>query len=450
MAELKSLLAFMDEEDRARALARYDELFRAVGPENEDALSVSFGSAVKQVLALEREQSEARKIGVVPFLQPMSLPAEFLPEKPGGEAAEPGGESSFVRSLADVLEKDAPPADGEPQETIGPMDEEFPLEELLPPGESPLKTWDTVFPEVEIGLPPEPDPIPEEAVIPADEPSSPKESGVLSEGQTDGSSPAEQEEPPEEPERPAEPTEAGETPAEAEEAEPDEDSDSSEPEADSEPFVSEADTEPSEPEAETGLSGPEPAEEPAESEKLPYAVSAGEIAAVFAEEPADLSVPESEPAETAIEAMEEEAPPRSAPKKPAKKVPASGRASSKKNSPPGAGRVFLAVLITFPFIVLWIASFAVFVSLGLAVMALGFACCAGGIYLTTYVTGGKLSFMPDMLLVAGGALCLYGFTLLFLWMGLWIAVGGFASVLRWTGNVYRSILRKKAPRKGGA
>ena len=229
MAELKSLLAFMDEEDRARALARYDELFRAVGPENEDALSVSFGSAVKQVLALEREQSEARKIGVVPFLQPMSLPAEFLPEKPGGEAAEPGGESSFVRSLADVLEKDAPPADGEPQETIGPMDEEFPLEELLPPGESPLKTWDTVFPEVEIGLPPEPDPIPEEAVIPADEPSSPKESGVLSEGQTDGFLPAEQEEPPEEPEGPAEPTEAGETPAEAEESERDQDTDSSGP-----------------------------------------------------------------------------------------------------------------------------------------------------------------------------------------------------------------------------
>ena len=67
----------------------------------------------------------------------------------------------------------------------------------------------------------------------------------------------------------------------------------------------------------------EPAEEPAESEKLPYAVSTGEIAAVFAEEPADLSVPESEPAETAIEAMEEEAPPRSVPKKPAKKAPAS-------------------------------------------------------------------------------------------------------------------------------
>ena len=294
---------------------------------------------------------------------------------------------------------------------------------------------------MEIGLPPEPDPIPEEAVIPADEPSSAQESGELSEGQTDGSSPAEQEEPTEEPEEPAEPTEAGEIPAEAKEAEPDLDSDSSEPEADSEPLATEADT---------GLSGPEPAEEPAESEKLPYAVSAGEIAAVFAEEPADLSVPESEPAETAIEAMEEEAPPLSAPKKPAKKASAPGRASSKKNSPPGAGRVFLAVLIIFPFIILWIASFAVFVSLGLAVMALGFACCAGGIYLTTYVTGGKLGFMPDMLLVAGGALCLYGFTLLFLWMGLWIAVGGFASVLRWTGNVYRSILRKKAPRKGGA
>ena len=58
MAELKSLLAFMDGEDRARALARYAELFRAVGPENEDALSVSFGSAVKQVLALEKEQDK--------------------------------------------------------------------------------------------------------------------------------------------------------------------------------------------------------------------------------------------------------------------------------------------------------------------------------------------------------------------------------------------------------
>ena len=418
MAELRSLLAFMDAEDRARALARYDELFRAVGAENEDTLAASFGSAVKQVLTLEKELSEARKIGVVPFLQPMSLPAEFLPEKPGEAPAASGGETSFVRSLADVLEKDAPPADEEPRETIGSMDEEFPLEELLPPGESPLKTWSTVFPEVEIGLPAEPDPIPEEAVIPTDEPNTPEENSEPSDAKTDDL-PAEGTE--------KEPAEAGETTDEAEAEEP------------------AGNTEPSE---------EEQPPEPAEDEKLPYAVSTEEIAAVFAEEPADLSLPEtgtSEPAETAIEAMEEETPPPPARRKqPAKKAPSSERGPSKKNAPPGAGRVFLAVLITFPFIVLWVVSFAVFISLGLAVMALGFACCAAGIYLTTYVTGGKLGFMPDMMLVAGGALCLYGFTLLFLWMGLWIAVGGFASVLQWTGSVYRSILRKKAPRKGGA
>ena len=314
MAELKSLLGFMDEEDRARALARYDELFRAVGPENEDALAASFGSAVKQVLILEKEYSEARKIGIVPFLHPMKLPAEFIPEKFGDAPSAPGGGSSFVRSLADVLEKDALPANEESRETIGSMDEEFPLEELLPPGESPLKTWETVFPEVEIGLPAEPEPAFEEAVIPTDDPYTPAESDGPAEEQQEELSPEERGEEPAA--GPGGPAATGAVRTESGEAEP---------------------------EMTGELSEPEAAEEPGETEKLPYALSTEEITTAFAEEPADLSVPvseQAEPAEPVIDAMAEDAPLPAAPRKqPAIKAPSSERSSAKKKSSPGAGRV---------------------------------------------------------------------------------------------------------------
>ena len=423
MAEMKNLLSFMGEEDRDRALARYDDLFLAVGEEKEDALIASFGSAVRQVLALEKELSEAKKIGVTPFLQPMPVPDEFREGGASGTeaafsgapaAAAPAEEPpSFVRAAAGALEDDTA---ADPWETISPMDDGFPLEDLIPPGELPLKTDNTVFPEVEYGIPEEPDPIPEEDLIPADEP-------VSSDGLSDAAEPDAPDAPP----------------------------------PDDGPAVEDNDPQ-------AGV--PDPAQEPAGPEagetegmtRFPYAVSAEQIEAVFRDtEPIDLSDPlpedpgsEASP-ETAIEPMAPEyEPPVPEPEKPAQ-VPEPPRTPpSRKKTGPGAGRVIAAILVTFPFIALWVVSFALFVSLGLAVMALGFACCAAGIYLAGYITGGKLGFMPDYMFVGGGALVLFGLTLLFLWTGLWIAVGGLASVIGWTGSVYRSILKKKVPRKGGA
>ena len=412
MAEIKNLLSFMDDEDRDRALARYDDLFRTVGEENEDALIASFGSAVRQVLSLEKELREAQKTGITPFLQPMPVPAEFRSDGlfPEDDAAAEdrdgpavsGSRESFVKAAAGALADEDDEADSR-WETINMMDEDFPMDSLVSSGEPPMKTSETVFPEVQYGMPEEPAPIPEEDVIPVDEPAEP------------------------------EPEAAGEEPVPA--------AWTAEERAD---------------------------QETEERSRSPYAVSADKVEALFAGvEPIDMSVPDTsaprtesvpetennEITETVIDPMAPETEPLSpgerAPeprKEPAaeRPVPAPGKTG------PGAGRILAAILITFPFIILWVAGFAVFVALGIVVMALGFVCCAAGIYLTGYVTGGKLGFMPDLMLVAGAALILFGLALLFLWMGLWIAVGGFASVLHWTGSVYRSILKKKVPRKGGA
>ena len=414
MIELKNLLSFMDGEDRDRALARYDELFSAVGEDNEDALIASFGSAVRQVLSLEKELREAQKIGVAPFMQPMPVPEEFRKDKvSSGDGAEreeekapavPDGPGSFVRTAAGVLEEEGDTAEIN-WETISSMDEGFPMEDLVPASEDLPKTGETVFPEVQYGMPEEPAPIPEEDPIPTDVP----------EGQG------------------------------------------------------------KEPEAEETVPAAEIPEDTAAPEQnrqdsLPYAVSPGQIDDVFAgTEPIDLSssdpwnpaaadVPETGTlegttvTETVIAPMTPEseppAPETSAPAEKKEAVP-ERQAPEMNRSGPGAWRILAAILVTFPFIVLWIVSFAVFVALGIAVMALGFACCAAGIYLTGYVTGGKLGFMPDIMLVSGAALVLFGLALLFIWMGLWIAAGGFASVLHWTGSIYRSILKKKVPRKGG-
>ena len=412
MAEMKNLLSFMDGEDRDRALARYDDLFSTVGEENEDALIATFGSAVRQVLSLEKELREAQKTGITPFLQPMPVPAEFrsdglFPEK-GTSAefkagsADPVGQESFVKAAAGALEDENSEVDFR-WETISSMDEGFPMDSLASSGEPPMKTRETVFPEVQYGMPDEPAPIPEEDVIPVDEPAEP-ETGTAG----------------------GEPVPAAVTPEER------------------------ADRE-------TG-----------ERSRYPYAVSAEKVEAVFAGvEPIDMSVPDTSAPRTedVPEADGNEIPdtvidpmtPETEPPAPGKTVPEPVREPEPERTlpepvktGPGAGRIIAAILVTFPFIILWAASFALFVVLGIAVMALGFVGCAAGIYLTGYVTGGKLGFMPDLMLVTGAALVLFGLALLFLWMGLWIAVGGFASVLHWTGSVYRSILKKKVPRKGGA
>ena len=410
MAEMRNLLSFMESADRDRALARYEELFARVGPAEEDKLIGALGSALRQVLALEKEYRLAQKDGKVPFTTPLPLPegisldaaAEPAPEGPERDAAEePTGEepeepepaevsaASFVRDAAGALEDD--PSAEETWEAISSLDEDFPLGNLIPPDEPPLKTGEIVFPEVIYGLPEE-EPS-ENAGVPAAAPESDDEPAT---------------EPVNEPDAlpTGEPTAEESTPATEE---------------------TPLSTEPKEPEP--GEPSPEPAEERTDETVSPEPASAGpqEKAAMIAAAP--------------------EGPAEPAPGHP--KTKPERTAAKKKSSSPGAGRIFAAILVTFPFIILWIVSFALFLTLGLAVMAVGFVCCAAGVYFAGYVLHGAVSFMPDLLLIGGGALVCFALALLFLWTGLWIAVGGFASVIRWTGSVYRRILRKKVPRKGG-
>lgn len=118
-------------------------------------------------------------------------------------------------------------------------------------------------------------------------------------------------------------------------------------------------------------------------------------------------------------------------------------APEEKPEGPGAGRVFGAVVVTLPMLVYWILGFVLSLALGAAFIALGAAACAAGVYLAGYVFGGKLGFMPDLLLTAGAALALFALTLLFIWTGIWIIVGGCAGVIRTSRRIYGKILKKR-------
>ena len=90
------------------------------------------------------------------------------------------------------------------------------------------------------------------------------------------------------------------------------------------------------------------------------------------------------------------------------------------------------------------AGLALSLVLGVVMMAVGFVFCAAGGYFAGYAVNGYVAYMPDLLLVCGGALGCFALALLFLWLGLWFIVGGIAALVRVTGRTYRRILRKKA------
>ena len=52
MAELRSLLAFLDAAERDRVLSRYERMFDEAGAEGEAAVIRCFGSPVRQVLQI--------------------------------------------------------------------------------------------------------------------------------------------------------------------------------------------------------------------------------------------------------------------------------------------------------------------------------------------------------------------------------------------------------------
>ena len=312
LAEMRSLLAFMDPEARTRVLHHFDAMFDEAGPDGEETLARCLGSPVRQVLQIEREYREAREKG-----------EEFYPE-----TAVPAPMSA--------------PAPASLTEEAQPSFEE-------------------VFP-------------------------SPEESAVL-------------------------PDASGETASDPEKT---------------------------------------PAAEEGASAKLENA-----LVAVFEQEPEELhpgeGVPASEPA--AAPSMEEKV------TVPAENRPSAGEPVNEteaepeegeedEDDGPGAGRVIAAVLVTIPMLVIWAAMLAVFLALGMAILSAGLGIGAAGVYLGGYVFSGVITFMPDIMLVAGIALICFCLALLLAWMGLWIAAGGILLIVRFARSVYRGILGKRKGEKG--
>ena len=437
MAELRSLLAFLDAAERDRVLNRYERMFDEAGPEGETTVVRCFGSPVRQVLQIEREYREAVANGETPFAD--------------GEAA--GPEETEAPEETEIIEEEYTGAhilaeESEP-ETEEPLPEEL-IEEQL---EEPLPEPE---PEEEIAAEPEPAVLPE---IDLDEldfsdlgltftkkpaapvmPAAPEEEPEEETGETpDG--PAEDEEPlPLEPLYPEEILPDDE-PRRIESADeilgalladaaaellPEEEADKPAPPDAEEPAgepadgaaEETADEAPAEPEPE--MPEPEEPETPDGAEDVSENLPAEES---FPEEAEEAEEPAEEPeAEEEYEYEEIET-----------RRPVSG------------GRAFAAVVVTIPMLAVWVLLFGLSLALGIAVLGIGAALLAAGVYLTGYVFNGAIVRMPDLLLTAGATLAAFALALLLLWTGISIAVAGCTLTVRLTRSIYRAILY---PKKG--
>lgn len=421
MAELRSLLAFLDAAERDRVLNRYERMFDEAGPEGETTVVRCFGSPVRQVLQIEREYREAVANGETPFADGEAAGPEETEAPEETEIIEE--EYTGVHILAEESEPEAeePLPEERPEELI----EEQPEEPL--PGKLPEPE-----PEEEIAAEPEPAVLPE---IDLDEldfsdlgltftkkpaapvmPAAPEEEPEEEAGETpDG--PAKDEEPlPLEPLYPEEvlPEEEADKPAHPDAEEP-----AGEP-ADGAAEET-ADEAPAEPEPE--MPEPEEPETPDGAEDVSENLPAEESFPEEAEEAAEAEEPAEEPeAEEEYEYEEIET-----------RRPVSG------------GRAFAAVVVTIPMLAVWVLLFGLSLALGIAVLGIGAALLAAGVYLTGYVLNGAIVRMPDLLLTAGATLAAFALALLLLWTGISIAVAGCTLTVRLTRSIYRAILY---PKKG--
>lgn len=440
MAELRSLLAFLDAAERDRVLNRYERMFDEAGPEGETTVVRCFGSPVRQVLQIEREYREAVANGETPFADgeaagPEETEApeetEIIEEEYTGahiraEESEPEAEEPLPEDLPEELIEEQPEElpEPEPEEEIA-AEPEIDLDELdfsdlgltftKKPAAPVMPAAPEEEPEEEAGETPEEpaeneeplplEPLYPEEVLPDDEPRRIESADeildalladaaaeLLPEEEADKPAPPDAEEPAGEPADVAAEETADEAPAEPEPEMP-------EPE------------EPEEPET------PDGAEDV--SEILPEEESFPEEA----EEAAEAEEPAEEPeAEEEYEYEEIET-----------RRPVSG------------GRAFAAVVVTIPMLAVWVLLFGLSLALGIAVLGIGAALLAAGVYLTGYVFNGAIVRMPDLLLTAGATLAAFALALLLLWTGISIAVAGCTLTVRLTRSIYRAILY---PKKG--
>lgn len=440
MAELRSLLAFLDAAERDRVLNRYERMFDEAGPEGETTVVRCFGSPVRQVLQIEREYREAVANGETPFAD--------------GEAA--GPEETEAPEETEIIEEEYTGAhilaeESEP-EAEEPLPEDLP-EELI---EEQPEELPEPEPEEEIAAEPEPAVLPE---IDLDELDFSDLGLTFTKKPAAPVMPAAPEEEPEE--------ETGETPdgpAEDEEPLPLEPLYPEEILPDDEPrriesadeilgaLLADAATELL-PEEEADKPAPPDAEEPA-----------GEPADGAAEETADEApaepepeMPEPEEPETpdgaedvsenlpAEESFPEEAEEAEEPAEEPEAEEEYEYEEIETRRPVSGGRAFAAVVVTIPMLAVWVLLFGLSLALGIAVLGIGAALLAAGVYLTGYVFNGAIVRMPDLLLTAGATLAAFALALLLLWTGISIAVAGCTLTVRLTRSIYRAILY---PKKG--
>lgn len=445
MAELRSLLAFLDAAERDRVLNRYERMFDEAGPEGETTVVRCFGSPVRQVLQIEREYREAVANGETPFAD--------------GEAA--GPEETEAPEETEIIEEEYTGvhilAEESEPEAEEPLPEDLPEELIEEQPEEPLPEPE---PEEEIAAEPEPAVLPE---IDLDEldfsdlgltftkkpaapvmPAAPEEEPEEEAGETP-EEPAENEEPlPLEPLYPEEVLPDDE-PRRIESADeilgalladaaaellPEEEADKPAPPDAEEPAgepadgaaEETADEAPAEPEPEM----PEP-EEPETPETPDGAEDVSEIL------PEEESFPEE--AEEAAEAEEPAEEPEAEEEYEYEEI--------ETRRPVSGGRAFAAVVVTIPMLAVWVLLFGLSLALGIVVLAIGAALLAAGVYLTGYVFNGAIVRMPDLLLTAGATLAAFALALLLLWTGISIAVAGCTLTVRLTRSIYRAILYPK-------
>ena len=428
MAELRSLLAFLDAAERDRVLNRYERMFDEAGPGGETTVVRCFGSPVRQVLQIEREYREAVANGETPFADdeaagPEETEApeetEIIEEEYTGahiraEESEPEAEEPLPEDLPEELPEELP--EPEPEEEIA-AEPEIDLDELdfsdlgltftKKPAAPVMPAVPEEEPEEEAGETPEEpaeneeplplEPLYPEEVLPDDEPRRIESADeildalladaaaeLLPEEEADKPAPPDAEEPAGEPADGAAEETADEAPAEPEPEMP----------------------EPEEPDGAEDVSEILPAEEsfPEEAEE-----------AAEAEEPAEEPEAEEEYEYEEIETRR----------------PVSG------------GRAFAAVVVTIPMLAVWVLLFGLSLALGITVLGIGAALLAAGVYLTGYVFNGAIVRMPDLLLTAGATLAAFALALLLLWTGISIAVAGCTLTVRLTRSIYRAILYPK-------
>lgn len=440
MAELRSLLAFLDAAERDRVLNRYERMFDEAGPEGETTVVRCFGSPVRQVLQIEREYREAVANGETPFAD--------------GEAA--GPEETEAPEETEIIEEEYTGAhilaeESEP-EAEEPLPEDLP-EELI---EEQPEELPEPEPEEEIAAEPEPAVLPE---IDLDELDFSDLGLTFTKKPAAPVMPAAPEEEPEE--------ETGETP--------------DGPAEDEEPLP----LEPLYPEEILPDDEPRRIES---ADEILGALLADAAAELLPEEeadkpaPPDAEEPAGEPADGAAEETADEAPAEPEPEMPEPEEPETpdGAEDVSENLPAeesfpeeaeeaeepaeepeaeeeyeyeeietrrlvSGGRAFAAVVVTIPMLAVWVLLFGLSLALGIAVLGIGAALLAAGVYLTGYVFNGAIVRMPDLLLTAGATLAAFALALLLLWTGISIAVAGCTLTVRLTRSIYRAILY---PKKG--